>query len=180
MNKKSSSSRSRKQRLTAVGTRCTDHVTPLYPQKLALTSPTGGSRSVGIVRSRTKATVFSLCANYDLIISGTVFPHKTCHKVSWVSPDNITQNQTDRIVISKRFRRSLLDVRKKRGADIGSDHRLMIANCRFKILAARKTFETRRKKYNVQKLQKPSIREEFKLELKTDSRYYPPRMKTAT
>jgi hypothetical protein len=29
----------------------------LYPQKLALTSPTSGSRSVGIVRLRTKATV---------------------------------------------------------------------------------------------------------------------------
>jgi hypothetical protein len=36
--------------------RRTDHATPLYPQKLALTSPTSGGRSVGIVRSRTKAT----------------------------------------------------------------------------------------------------------------------------
>jgi len=35
-------------------------VTPLYPQKLALTSPTGGGRSVGIVRVRTKATEFVL------------------------------------------------------------------------------------------------------------------------
>jgi hypothetical protein len=34
----------------------TDHATPLYPQKLALTSPTSDGRSVGIVRSRTKAT----------------------------------------------------------------------------------------------------------------------------
>jgi len=42
-----------------VGTRCADHVTPLYPQKLALTSPTGGGRSVGIVRVRTKAPEFS-------------------------------------------------------------------------------------------------------------------------
>jgi hypothetical protein len=42
-----------------VGIRCADHATPLYPQKLALTSPTSGDRSVGIVRLRTKATLFS-------------------------------------------------------------------------------------------------------------------------
>ena len=41
-----------------MGTRCADHVTPLYPQKLALTLPTGGGRSVNIVRSRTKTTEF--------------------------------------------------------------------------------------------------------------------------
>jgi hypothetical protein len=33
-----------------------EYATPLYPQKLALTSPTSGGRSVSIVRSRTKAT----------------------------------------------------------------------------------------------------------------------------
>jgi hypothetical protein len=31
----------------------------LYPLKLALTSPTNGGRSVGIVRSQTQATEFS-------------------------------------------------------------------------------------------------------------------------
>ena len=41
-----------------MGIRCANHVTPLYPQNLALTSPTGGGRSVGIVRSRTNATEF--------------------------------------------------------------------------------------------------------------------------
>ena len=51
----------------AVGTRCANHVTPLYPQKLALTSPTGGGRSVGIVRSRTKATEFSFSFLFDLV-----------------------------------------------------------------------------------------------------------------
>ena len=57
--KKVAASGLEKKRLTAVGTRCADHVTPLYPQKLALTSPTGGGRSVGIVRVRTKAMEFS-------------------------------------------------------------------------------------------------------------------------
>jgi hypothetical protein len=36
----------------------------LYPQKLALTSPTSGGRSIGIVRSRTQATEFSLVFPY--------------------------------------------------------------------------------------------------------------------
>jgi hypothetical protein len=37
-----------------------NYTTPLYPQKLTLTSPTSRGRSVGIVRSRTQATEFSL------------------------------------------------------------------------------------------------------------------------
>jgi len=67
LNEKRSGSRSRKQRLTAVGTRCADDVTLLYPQKLALTSPTGGGCSVGIVRVRTKTTEFSFIYIYIYI-----------------------------------------------------------------------------------------------------------------
>jgi hypothetical protein len=39
----------------------------MYPQKLALTSPTSGGRSVGIVRSRTKATEFSFFMSTRLV-----------------------------------------------------------------------------------------------------------------
>jgi hypothetical protein len=48
-----------------------DYATLLYPQKLALTSPTNGGRSVGIVRSRTHATEFGLfccCCAWGLIL----------------------------------------------------------------------------------------------------------------
>ena len=74
LNKKSSGSRFRKQSLTAVGIRCANHVTPLYPQKLSLTSPTGGGRSVGMVRSRTKATEFSLVYIY-IYLTYLAVPH---------------------------------------------------------------------------------------------------------
>jgi hypothetical protein len=56
---KSSGSGSRKSRLTDVGIRCADQCGTLYPQKLALNSPTISGYSVGIVRLQTKATKFS-------------------------------------------------------------------------------------------------------------------------
>jgi hypothetical protein len=37
------------------GIHCADHATPSIRKKLALTSPTSGGRSVGIVRVRTKS-----------------------------------------------------------------------------------------------------------------------------
>jgi hypothetical protein len=43
---------------TAVWIRHADHVAPSIRKKLAITSPTSGSRSVGIVRSRTQTKEF--------------------------------------------------------------------------------------------------------------------------
>ena len=74
-------------------TRCADHVTPLYPQKLALTSPTGGGRSVGIVRSRTKATEFSLVLVHEFASEGFPEPRRifiyladSCRPATWQLP----------------------------------------------------------------------------------------------
>jgi hypothetical protein len=46
----------------SVGIRRVDYATHLYPQHLALTSPTSGGRSVGVVRLRNKATEFAFVA----------------------------------------------------------------------------------------------------------------------
>lgn len=73
------------------------------------------------------------CAINNLVIRGSVFPHKRIHKSSWVSPDGVSENQIDHICISKKFRRSLQDVRVRRGADVGSDHHLVVASMQLKL-----------------------------------------------
>lgn len=87
------------------------------------------------------------CSDHELMIGGTLFPHRKCHKTSWVSPDGQTENQIDHFAISRSWRTSLLDVRNKRVADVGSDHHLMIVCIRVKILAHRSTFRNVQRKY---------------------------------
>ncbi|CAC5368115.1 unnamed protein product [Mytilus coruscus] len=72
------------------------------------------------------------CANHNLVI-GNIFPNKKCHLATWVSPDMNTENQIDHVCISKKFRRSLQDVRVKRGADASSDHHLIVAIVKLKL-----------------------------------------------
>lgn len=75
----------------------------------------------------------NFCASYDLVIWGTIFPHKTHHHLAtWLFPDLKTENQLDHICISRKFRRSLQDVRVKRGADAASDHHFLVANIKLK------------------------------------------------
>jgi hypothetical protein len=58
---------------TAAGFRHADHVAPLYPQKLAITSPTSGSRSIGIVRSQTQTMEFSFLVSSNPDDTITIF-----------------------------------------------------------------------------------------------------------
>ena len=111
----------------------------------------------------------STCANYNLVIGGTVFPHKNIHKGTWVSPDHVTVNQIDHICISKKFRRSLLDVIVKRGADVFSDHHLVVAKLKLKLKKNRNGSERRKPKYNVNFLKDWAVKDEYEIEL--DNRY---------
>nr|KAG5708984.1 hypothetical protein BaRGS_004623 [Batillaria attramentaria] len=57
------------------------------------------------------------CALNQLVIGGSIFPHKRIHKATWRSPDHVTENQIDHICISRKFRRSWrdkLEVRKEK------------------------------------------------------------------
>ena len=125
---------------------------------------TGREREMGpngIGEMNENGEIFAdFCAVNSLVIGGTLFPHKNCHKVTWVSPNGVTENQIDHIAISQRWRSSLQDVRNKRGADIASDHHLIIAKIQLKLLSTEKA-KSRRKKFNVDLFKDPKVVQDY-------------------
>jgi hypothetical protein len=120
--------RSIKPRLRPEGIRRTGHATPFYPQKLALTSPTSGGRSVGIVRSRTKAT--------ELVMGETPANH-SCTSPCKVPPSSrkvfaefgVLTAQTVNRAVSRAIRCKFTDGPKDGGSI--ALHDLMFHNLRF-------------------------------------------------
>lgn len=73
----------------------------------------------------------------DLVIWGSLFPRKQTHTATWVSPDHRTENQIDYFAIDG-WRRVLLDVGVKRGADVDSDHHPLVGELWVKLAVRKK------------------------------------------
>lgn len=111
-------------------------------------------------RNENGELLLEICGNFELCVGGTLFNHKTCHKITWVSPDKKTETQIDHFCIQQRWKKILLDVRNRRAADINSDHHLIIAKIRLHDngnMINRKKHTRRR---NKQKLLDPNILDE--------------------
>ena len=67
-----------------------------------------------------------------MIIGSTVFPNKRIHKGSWKSSDGQAVNQIDHL-IENRHKSRLVDCWTFRGANIDSNHFLVLAVIRVKI-----------------------------------------------
>ena len=106
-----------------------------------------------------------LCVESRLVIGGTLFMHRVIHKTTWRSPDQRTVSQIDHVIINQKWRRSLQDVKANRGADIGSDHVLVVASVSLK-LRKTKRGEERQQRFDTAKLKNSNTEKAFKLELK--------------
>ena len=104
------------------------------------------------------------CASNQLVIGGSIFQHKQIHKITWVSPDAVTENQIDHVCINKKFRRSLQDVRARRGADIASDHHLIVSKIKLK-LKKDNSRQNKTTRYDTSLLKNTPVRDEFNIKL---------------
>jgi len=91
-----------------------------------------GKHGVG-VRSDNGSRLVDYCDYNNLVITGTCFPHKEIHKLTWRSPAGQTLNQVDHIIVSRQHRSSMMDTRVMRNADISSDHYIIITKLSLKL-----------------------------------------------
>ena len=110
-----------------------------------------------------------LCALNKLVLGGSVFPHRRIHKVTWLSPAQSTENQINHFHISKKFRRSLRDVRVKRGADVASNHHLVIANLKLKLKRNWAGAAPQRNRYDIGCLKDVRKLDEFRVTVRNRS-----------
>ncbi|XP_058449164.1 craniofacial development protein 2-like [Malaya genurostris] len=107
------------------------------------------------------------CGNNDMVIGGSLFPHRRVYKVTWVSRNSFTEYKIDHICISRKWKRCLLDVRNKRSADIASDHHLIIGEIRLRVARIPRQEERVGRQFNTRRLDDTTVKRSFTVELQT-------------
>ena len=87
-----------------------------------------GTSALDEKRNKNGERLLEFCQLNGLFIQGTRFPHKDIHKATWISPVDKKGHQIDHIITNSRWRSCVEDVKVIRGADIDSDHRLVVAD----------------------------------------------------
>ena len=62
-------------------------------------SPAIGSHSLHQTSNGNGVRLASLALQYGLVIGGTLFPHTDRHNGTWISPDGVTVNQIDSVMV---------------------------------------------------------------------------------
>jgi hypothetical protein len=102
----------------------------------------------------------------NLIVKSTTFPHYNIHKHTWTSPDGVTHNQIDHVLIGKRRHSNILDIRSFRGADCDTDHYLVVAKLRERISVskrAKQNFDLEGS--DLKKLDDIEVKEKYQVEI---------------
>ena len=76
-----------------------------------------GKFGVGVMNDNGEM-LCDFCSANGFIITGTIFPHKDIHKLTWRSPDGRTVNQIEYVLVNGNIRTSISDTRVMRGADV--------------------------------------------------------------
>ena len=77
--------------------------------------------------------LLEFCVEKDLMIANTHFQHPERRLYTWKSPGDVRRNQIDYIMVKRRYRNCVKDCRTYPGADINSDHSLLISKLNIRL-----------------------------------------------
>ena len=100
--------------------------------------------------------------SHKLTVANTLFPHKISRRTTWHAPNGETHNQIDYILTPQRFKSSINKARTRTfpGADIGSDHDMVLLTLKLKLKTQKKHCNTRIR-FSLDKLKDPHVAEIF-------------------
>ncbi|MGL4418375.1 MAG: reverse transcriptase domain-containing protein [Plesiomonas shigelloides] len=105
--------------------------------------------------------------SHRLTVANTLHPHKKSRRVTWQAPGGLVQNQVDFILLPQRFKSSInkAQTRSFPGADIGSDHNLVLTSIKLKLTTSKPDCKSPRIRFDLQKLKDPAILEIFQAQV---------------
>ena len=74
--------------------------------------------------------LLQLCCSNGLRIMNTFFQHREVHKYTWYRPNMDQKSLIDFCIVSSDLFSDVLDVRVKRGAELSTDHHLVVCSLR--------------------------------------------------
>jgi hypothetical protein len=96
--------------------------------------PTIGNESSHKISNDNVVRLVNFATSKNLRVKSTTFPHCNVYKYTWTSPDGKTHNQIDHILVDRRRHSNVLDVRSFRAAECDSDHYLVVAKVRERLV----------------------------------------------
>ena len=104
--------------------------------------------------------------HHRLTITNTLYPHKLSRRTTWHSPNGQVHNQIDYILTPQRYKSSInrAKTRTYPGADIGSDHDLVLATIKLR-LKCQRAQKSHRIRFDLEKLKDPEVEEIFQAQI---------------
>ena len=94
----------------------------------------------------------------NLVLANILGIHKPSRRWTWHSPDRTHHNQTDYILVKKRFRSGIKTARTRTfpGADVGSDHDMVMMTFQTRLKNSKKPTQPRIR-FDLEKLNDPTV-----------------------
>lgn len=106
-------------------------------------------------RNERGSRLVEFCAEYNLVITNTWFKNHEIMLYTWKRPGDTGRFQIDFIMVRQRFRNKVLNCKTYSGADVDSDHNLLVMSSILKLNKLQKGRKIKR--WDLDRLKKPEV-----------------------